>query len=162
MMVLWAGTSFRTHGLESMRIVGEWQAGDDGLAPGRGGTRAGRRRCLTRRRVFGRPGAAERCSVQTYAADWPFLLALVADGSVLLGIGGVGASVLVKTVLVLTQDNGGKVHMPGEFAAFTDPAATDLSILGRDVLNHFDVIQSRRRNEVLLLAHNHQYRVEQV
>ena len=28
------------------------------------------------------------------------------------------------------------------------------------VLNHFDVILSRRRNEVLLLAPNHQYRVE--
>ena len=51
--------------------------------------------------------------------------------------------------------------MRGEFAAFTDPAATDLSILGRDILNHFDVILSRRRNEVLLLAANHQFRVEQ-
>ena len=40
------------------------------------------------------------------------------------------------------------------------PTATDLSILGRDVLNHFDVILSRRNNEVLLLAPNHRYRVE--
>jgi hypothetical protein len=31
-------------------------------------------------------------------------------------------------------------------------ANTDLSILGRDVLNHFDVILTRRRNEVPLLA----------
>jgi hypothetical protein len=35
-----------------------------------------------------------------------------------------------------------------------------MSILGRDVLDHFDLIESRRRNEVLLLAQNHQYRVE--
>ena len=41
-------------------------------------------------------------------------------------------------------------------------AVTDLSILGRDVLNHFDLILSRRRNEVLLLAPNHHYRVDQV
>jgi hypothetical protein len=37
-----------------------------------------------------------------------------------------------------------------------------MSVLGRDVLVQFDVILSRRRNEVLLLAPNHQYRVEQV
>ena len=53
-------------------------------------------------------------------------------------------------------------HIRGEFAAFTDPTVTDLSILGRDVLNHFDVILSRRRNEVLLFAPNHQYRVEMI
>ena len=44
---------------------------------------------------------------------------------------------------------------------FTDSTATDRSILGRDVLNHFDVILSRRQNEVLLLAPNHSYRVEE-
>ena len=68
---------------------------------------------------------------------------------------------MVKTVVELTRDDGGEVHMRGEFAAFTDSSATDLSILGRDILNHFDVILSRRRNEVLLLASNHQYHVEQ-
>ena len=54
-----------------------------------------------------------------------------------------------------------RIFMRGEFAAFTDRSATDLSILGRDVLNHFELILSRRRNEVLLLAPNHHYRVEQ-
>ncbi len=49
--------------------------------------------------------------------------------------------------------------MHGDFAAFTDPRATDLSILGRDVLGNFDAILSRRRDEVLLLASNHQYDV---
>jgi hypothetical protein len=38
----------------------------------------------------------------------------------------------------------------------------DMSILGREILDHFDLIVSRRRNEVLLLATNHQYRVEHV
>jgi hypothetical protein len=46
------------------------------------------------------------------------------------------------------------------FSGNTDPTATDLSILGRDVLNNFDMILSHRCNEVLLLAPNHQYRVE--
>jgi hypothetical protein len=47
----------------------------------------------------------------------------------------------------------------GQFAAFTDPHATDVSILGRDVPGHCDVIISRRRDEVLLLAANHRSEV---
>jgi hypothetical protein len=80
----------------------------------------------------------------------------------LKGVGGESAFVLVNTVLEFTRDDAGMVHVRGEFAAFTDPATTDLSILGRDVLNIFDVIVSKRRNEVLLLAGNHQYRVDPI
>jgi len=43
---------------------------------------------------------------------------------------------------------------------FLVDSGADLSILGRDVLNHFDVILSRRNNDLLLLAPNHHYRVE--
>src|SRR2546427_5043260 len=39
-------------------------------------------------------------------------------------------------------------------------AATDLSVLGRDVLDHFDLIISRRQNESFLLTPRHQYRIE--
>jgi hypothetical protein len=89
--------------------------------------------------------------------------ATAAPGGVILkGITGECEFDVLKTILVLSRDDGGVAHMRGEFAAFTDPSATDLSILGRDVLNHFDVILSRRRNEVLLLAPNHQYRIEQI
>ena len=80
----------------------------------------------------------------------------------LQGIGGTCGYVLVRTVLELTRDDGGPADIRGEFAAFIDPTATDLSILGRDVLNHFDVILSHRRNEVLLLAPNHQYRIDRI
>jgi hypothetical protein len=82
--------------------------------------------------------------------------------SILQGIGGVSDSVVVKTVVELTRDHGGVVDLRGEFAAFTDSTASDLSILGRDILNLFDVILSRRRSEVLFLASNHQHRVEPV
>ena len=82
-------------------------------------------------------------------------------GVVLQGIGGVSGHVLVNSVLEFSRDDGGAAHVRGEFAAFTDPTATDLNILGRDVLNNFDVILSHRRNEVLLLAPNHRnHRVE--
>jgi hypothetical protein len=80
----------------------------------------------------------------------------------LQGIGGTSGYVLVNSVIEFTRDDGGPAHVRGEYAAFTDPAATDLSILGRDVLNNFDVILSHRRNEVLLLAPNHEYRVQRI
>src|SRR5206468_418340 len=78
----------------------------------------------------------------------------------LQGIGGQSTSVLVSTVLEFTKEDGGSARVRGEFAAFTDPKATDLSILGRDVLDIFDVIISRRRKEVILLAGDHCYRVD--
>jgi hypothetical protein len=69
--------------------------------------------------------------------------------------------VLVTTVIEFIRDDGGSVRVRGEIAGFTDPAATDLSVLGCDVLDNFDLILSRRCNEILLLAPTHQYRVEQ-
>jgi hypothetical protein len=78
------------------------------------------------------------------------------------GVGGACGYVLVSTVLEFTRDDAGAMHVRGQFAAFFDARATDLSILGRDVLNNFDVILSRHRNEIVLLAPNHQYRIERV
>ena len=75
------------------------------------------------------------------------------------GVGGASPFVLVTTMLELGRQDSGTARIRGQFAAFTDPQATDMSILGRDVLDNFDVILSRRRNEVLLLAPNHQYAV---
>ncbi len=80
-------------------------------------------------------------------------------GISLKGISGDSPFVVVTTVMVFLRDDGGVVRISGQFAAFTEPTATDLSILGRDVLDHFDVIVSRRRSEVLLLAGNHRYQV---
>jgi hypothetical protein len=80
----------------------------------------------------------------------------------LSGIGGASAFVYVTTVVEFVRDDGGPVRVRGEFAGFTDPTATDLSILGRDVLDHFDLILSRRQNEVCLLAPRHQYRIERI
>ncbi len=82
-------------------------------------------------------------------------------GMMLAGISGMCPFVCVDTSLIFTRENGTSVQVHGELAAFTDPNATDFSILGRDVLNNFDVIISRQRNEVLLLAPNHRYQVIQ-
>jgi hypothetical protein len=83
-----------------------------------------------------------------------------AGGLSLQGVGGSRAFVRVTTALGLTRTDGGPVTIRGEFAAFTDPAATDLRILGRDVLDIFDVIAGQRPNEALLITGNHQDRIE--
>lgn len=77
------------------------------------------------------------------------------------GVGGSSAFILVRTVIELTCGDGRPARIRGEYAGFVDPAAADFSILGRDVLDNFDVIQSRRRQQILLLAGDHQYQVAQ-
>lgn len=150
----------RQEGRGFMVIVGEWQWGEDGIT-----------RPVILLDVLGLGGSYfdDYFLVDT-GADRTVLsagllkkLQLLGNhtppGVILAGIGGASPHVMVTTVLELPRDDGGVAHVRGDFAAFTDPAATDLSILGRDVLNNFDVITSRRGNVVLLLAGNHQYQV---
>jgi Aspartyl protease len=75
----------------------------------------------------------------------------------LTGFGGGIPTVDVATTLQFQSPTNQPFVLPGTFAATTDPAALDFGVLGRDVLDSFDVILSRRRNEVLLLAGNHFY-----
>lgn len=144
-----------------MLIVGEWQVGDDGTT-----------RPVVRATVLGLDGnpVAEDFLVDS-GADRTVLSAAVLErlhlpvrrgqsGLALSGIGGESAFVLVNTVIVMIRDDGGAVRIRGEVAGFIDVTATDLSILGRDVLDNFDVVLSRRCNDVLLLAPNHRYRIE--
>lgn len=143
-----------------MVIVGEWLGLDDGIT-----------RPIVSVKVTGADGRprTERFLVDT-AADRTALRAAMLGtlgllgnsappGISLQGIGGTSPYVQVTTVLEFTRDDGVPARVRGEFAAFTDPTATDVSILGRDVLDNFDVITSRRRNAVLLLAGNHRYQV---
>jgi hypothetical protein len=144
-----------------MRIAGEWQAGDDGVT-----------RPVVRANVQAAdgthsedvflvdPGADRTVFSAALLGGLGFAMTKAPAGMILQGISGACEFVVVRTVVQLPCDDGSVANMRGEFAAFTDPAATDLSILGRDILDHFDVILSRRRNEVLLLARNHHYRVE--
>ncbi len=146
-----------------MRVVGEWLMCDDAVT-----------RPIVRARVIGagERSHSDRLLVDSGADRTVFRAALVRrlrlpvapppPGLVLVGIGGASAFVSVTAVLEFNRDDGGLARVRGEFAAFMDPLATDLSVLGRDVLDNFDVILSRRRNEILLLAPNHEYHVTQV
>lgn len=142
-----------------MRILGEWFAGDDGtLRP---------TASITVQSVDGQ-FIPDRFLIDTGADRTVFSADLARDlrlspiqrsvPSALQGIGGEVSFQVVATALRLTRDDGTPVTIRGEFATFADTLATDSSILGRDVLDIFDLIVSRRRNEILLLATGHGYR----
>jgi len=144
-----------------MVLTGLWLVCDDGIT-----------RPVIRAKVLGDDGIhhAENFLIDSGADRTVLSAALLrqlgssADQTIpeftLQGVGGASHSVLVRTVLEFPRTDGNPARVRGEYAAFTNPEATDLSILGRDVLDIFDLIVSRRRNEVLLLAGNHQYRVD--
>ena len=144
-----------------MRIPGEWQVCDDGVT-----------RPLARAAVLDGDGhlIAEDSLIDSGADRTVFAPALLtrlrlpissaSTGVTLSGIGGASPFVVLTTAVEFLRDDGGAVRVRGEFAAFTDPTATDLSVLGRDVLDNFDLIISRRRSEILLLAPRHQYRID--
>lgn len=145
-----------------MIIVGEWQLFDDGAT-----------RPTIWAKVLGSEGRTigDDFLIDTGADRTVFSAALMAQlrlptmqaspGFTLSGVGGTSDFLLVTTVVEFTRDGDGPVRVRGEFAGFTDPAATDLSVLGRDVLDNFDLIISRRRNDILLLAPRHRYHIEQ-
>ena len=144
-----------------MRVTGEWQLRDDGVV-----------RPIMRAKVLGSTGnlTPENFLIDS-GADRTVLSAVLlarlqlppqsaAPGVTLSGIGGTSEFALVTTVIAFMGDDGGLVRIRGEFAGFTDPKATDVSILGRDVLDNFDLIIGRHRNNILLLAPRHRYRID--
>lgn len=144
-----------------MRIVGTWRTCDDGIA-----------RPVLRVVLFDALGEplTEWFLIDT-GADQTVLSGVVYfrlgtpgrrpdGGQRLIGIGGASDFVVVTTEAELTRDDGRVVKIRGEVAAFTDPAATDFSVLGRDVLDNFDLVVSRRTDEICMLAGSHGYRIE--
>ena len=80
-------------------------------------------------------------------------------GVSLVGIGGASGFQPVNAILEFLRDDGELARVTGRYSVFTAPSATDMSILGWDVLANFDVILSASRDEVLLLSQRHEYRV---
>jgi len=144
-----------------MRFVGEWFVCTDGVVrptlPGYAADVVGTEH---EERFLVDSGADATVFTAAFVQRLGLPFRLPQGGAGLAGVGGGQASVLVRTALSLYGHDGSPARIQGEFAAFTDPAAADMSILGRDVLDHFDVIISRRNNEVLLLTTNHRYQVQ--
>lgn len=88
-------------------------------------------------------------------------LAVPADQAPELGgVGGKVGCIFVRTRLAFTRDDGQLVTVQGPFGVFKDPASSDVSVLGRDVTNNFDVIYSFPQRQVMLLAPPHSYRIQ--
>jgi hypothetical protein len=81
----------------------------------------------------------------------------IASASQLGGVGGAVPTVEVATSLRLKDLTGARIVFQGRFAAFPDPAALDMSVLGRDILNLFALIVDRPRDVVRLLGTPHGY-----
>jgi hypothetical protein len=79
----------------------------------------------------------------------------------LAGVGGRAESVLVATRIRMASETGAFVSFVGRFAAFTDPAALDMSVLGRDITNLFALIVDRPQDVVCLLGGNHRYVIQE-
>jgi hypothetical protein len=123
-------------------------------------------------------------AVQTSAGTWDtvtFLLDAGADRTVLeaafvsrlsplalpagrapelAGVGGKVECIFIQTRLAFERHDGPLVFINGPFGVFTDPLSSDISILGRDVTNNFDVIYSFPKRQVMLLALPHNYHIQ--
>ena len=149
-------------GLEFMRIEGEWQRSTNGVT-----------RPIMKASVVARDGTPKTddflvdsgADRTVFSADFLKKLRLspVAPSVVfgLEGIGGKSEFVVLATALGFKADDGRTVLIRGEFAAFTDFSATDVSILGRDVTDQFDVILSRKRDALFFLLGHHSYKIVQ-
>ncbi len=142
-----------------MRFVGEWHRGEDGVVvptvKSRFVTADGQ---LIHERFLIDSGADRTVLTAKLLDRLGVVPAAPAD--TLRGVGGSQAFVLVPAVFELRRDDGPWVTFRGVYAALLGPGVSEFSLLGRDVLDLFDVILSRQRNEIALLAGNHTYRID--
>lgn len=142
-----------------MRIDGEWFECDDGFV-----------RPVVRGDILNASGIWEPTPflIDTGADCTVFSAAILevlgfdttASEQRLGGVGGVAESVKVATQIRLVQDDGGTAVFRGEYAAFAQLEALDMSVLGRDIMAMFAVIVDRPDDVVALLRQPHRYAIE--
>lgn len=60
---------------------------------------------------------------------------------------------LLNVDIIFTATCGQQVKLKGPVPSFATPASVDLSVLGRDALDHFDLVYSRSQKLIVLLTH---------
>jgi hypothetical protein len=75
------------------------------------------------------------------------------------GVGGQTATVAIDTAIRMRREDRTRVTFNGRFLAVTDPAALDMSVLGRDITNLFALITDRPGDVVCLLGGAHRYQI---
>lgn len=79
----------------------------------------------------------------------------------LSGVGGSAASVVVQSQIQFLREDGSPIRLRGQYAAFIEQEALDMSVLGRDITNLFAVIVDRPRDFIGLLGQRHSYVVQE-
>jgi hypothetical protein len=141
-----------------MRIEGSWVVGQDNVSRPFLAVRI-RTASAPITRSFLVDSGSDRTILRRATLDDLGLPSLPTVPASVTGVGGQPGSVEVSVTLELIAVDGGVVKLPGSYPAFLDPDALDVDLLGRDVLDHFDVIISNPRQQVLLLRTNHTYQV---
>jgi hypothetical protein len=97
-----------------------------------------------------------------FAAATVALLGLPLQGAALQlgGLGGAAATFAVDASIRLFLTDGNTIVFKSHFAAFTDPAALAMSVLGRDITDLFALIVDRFGDVVCLLRQPHRYVIE--
>ncbi len=81
------------------------------------------------------------------------------ETSCLEGVGGQADCVTIDTDIEMRREDGSWVRFNGRFAAFTDPATLDMSVLGRDITNLFALVVDRPGDVVCLVGGARRYQV---
>ena len=144
-----------------MRVNGAWLPGDDGvirpIVPG-----------LVRLRndqwlevSFLLDAGADRT---VFSADFFSLLqpfeAIGGERLLLSGVGGKTDSITIETTIAFTRDDGRLITVSGSFGVFLEGESADLSVLGRDVTNNFNVIYDYPKQIIALLTPPHYYEIK--
>jgi predicted aspartyl protease len=141
-----------------MRIDGSWVACDDGI------TRPG---MLAEARAGDGSWVACRLLVDT-AADRTVLcahllhqlrLTTLPSTERLAGVGGRVSSVLVQTQIRVYREDQSPVLFNGPFPATVAPESLEMSVLGRDLLDHFSLVVDGPRRAVCLVGPGHHYTI---
>src|SRR5262245_6564503 len=117
-----------------MRIDGAWRLCDDGFVRPVLDGEAQAADGTWIRVPFLLDSGADRT---VFSADVFQILRLQTEGTTkqLGGVGGNVPSVLLAATIRMLRESGTPVTFAGQFAAFNDPTALDMSVLGRDITN---------------------------
>ncbi|HET6572327.1 MAG TPA: hypothetical protein VFG68_01905 [Fimbriiglobus sp.] len=89
----------------------------------------------------------------------PYYAALVPAGveptDSLVGIGGVCRAVILTTTIQLYTADVRPMPFRGQFRVFAEPDASEMSVLGRDILNLFAVVVDHGGRKVCLVRDRH-------
>lgn len=142
-----------------MRITGKWLVCEDGI------TRPVVSACVydldqqVREELFLVDSGADHT---VFSAEFRSRLRLIAVPNSPIAVQGLGGKIDTEsfmTTVAFKADNGQELRVHGEYSAFLAREPSDISILGRDVLNNFHVVISKLRDEVLILSPQHEYTV---